>query len=156
MIKLLRVDERYVHGQVAFAWTNTLGANCILIASNEIANNNLRKKTLKLAVPTGTKFVVKTIDEAILTLKSEKIKKYQVFLIVGSVEDAYELVKNIPEITEVNLGNLKKTADRQLVTSSVYLTPNEFKVVKSIAKKNVTVNCQAVPTDKKVTLSAEE
>lgn len=24
MIKLLRVDERLIHGQVAFAWTNSL------------------------------------------------------------------------------------------------------------------------------------
>ncbi|MGC2920454.1 PTS sugar transporter subunit IIB, partial [Enterococcus faecium] len=40
MIKLLRVDERFVHGQVALAWTNNLGANCIFVASNEIATNN--------------------------------------------------------------------------------------------------------------------
>lgn len=31
MIKLLRVDERLIHGQVAFAWTNSLKADCILI-----------------------------------------------------------------------------------------------------------------------------
>ncbi|XIM93897.1 PTS sugar transporter subunit IIB (plasmid) [Enterococcus faecium] len=72
MIKLLRVDERFVHGQVAFAWTNNLGANCIFVASNEIATNNLRKKTLKMAVPTGTKFVVKDMTEAISVLNGEK------------------------------------------------------------------------------------
>ena len=27
MVKLVRVDERLVHGQVAFAWTNSLAAD---------------------------------------------------------------------------------------------------------------------------------
>ncbi|MBU5584912.1 PTS sugar transporter subunit IIB, partial [Enterococcus sp. S181_ASV_20] len=83
--------------QVAFAWTNNLGANCIFVASNEIATNNLRKKTLKMAVPTGTKFVVKDMTEAISVLNGVKIKKYQVFLIVGTGEYAYEITHPVPE-----------------------------------------------------------
>ena len=31
MVKLVRVDERLVHGQVAFAWTNSLAADCIFV-----------------------------------------------------------------------------------------------------------------------------
>lgn len=150
MIKLLRVDERFVHGQVAFAWTNNLGANCILVANDEIATNNLRKKTLKMAVPAGTKFVVKDMDEAVSVLSGEKIKKYQVFLIVGSVEDAYKITQQIPEIKEVNLGNLKKNADRKMITSSVYLNKYELELVSKINESGVTVQCQAVPTDKKI------
>ena len=37
MIKITRVDERLVHGQVAFAWTNSLGADCILVVNDEAA-----------------------------------------------------------------------------------------------------------------------
>jgi fructoselysine and glucoselysine-specific PTS system IIB component len=150
MIKLLRVDERFVHGQVAFAWTNNLGANCIFVASNEIAANNLRKKTLKMAVPTGTKFVVKDMTEAISVLNGEKIKKYQVFLIVGTVEDAYEITQHVPEIKEVNLGNLKKNENRKMITSSVYLNEQELDLVKKMTENGITVQCQAVPTDKKI------
>ena len=31
MIKLVRVDHRLLHGQVAFAWTKNLSVDCILI-----------------------------------------------------------------------------------------------------------------------------
>jgi len=150
VIKLLRIDERFVHGQVAFAWTNHLGVDCILVANDEIATNNLRKKMLKMAAPTGTKFVVKSIKEAITTLKGDKIKKYQVFLIVGTVADAYAIVQQVPEIKEVNLGNLKKTDERRMVTSSVYLTEAERTLIKAIQAEGVSVQCQAVPTDKKI------
>lgn len=51
MIKITRVDERLVHGQVAFAWTNSLGADCILVVNDEAAADKLRATTLKLAAP---------------------------------------------------------------------------------------------------------
>ncbi len=83
-----------------------------------------------MAVPTGTKFVVKDMTEAISVLNGEKIKKYQVFLIVGTVEDAYEITQHVPEIKEVNLGNLKKNENRKMITSSVYLNEQELDLVK--------------------------
>ncbi|MEJ4458151.1 PTS sugar transporter subunit IIB [Enterococcus faecium] len=80
----------------------------------------------------------------------EKIKKYQVFLIVGTVEDAYEITQHVPEIKEVNLGNLKKNENRKMITSSVYLNEQELDLVKKMTENGITVQCQAVPTDKKI------
>jgi len=36
MIILTRVDHRLLHGQVAFSWTQSLGADCILIANDDV------------------------------------------------------------------------------------------------------------------------
>lgn len=43
MIKLLRVDHRLLHGQVAFSWTTNLGADCILIANDGIMHDDLQE-----------------------------------------------------------------------------------------------------------------
>ena len=40
MIKLLRVDYRLVHGQVAISWSRHIGADCILVANDEVAKMN--------------------------------------------------------------------------------------------------------------------
>ena len=40
MIKLVRVDHRLLHGQVAFSWTNGVGANCILVASDTVVHDD--------------------------------------------------------------------------------------------------------------------
>ena len=39
MIKLLRVDKRLLHGQVAFTWTASVGADCILIACDTLQDD---------------------------------------------------------------------------------------------------------------------
>ena len=43
MIKNLRVDHRLLHGQVAFSWTSALGADCILIACDDVMKDDIRK-----------------------------------------------------------------------------------------------------------------
>ena len=49
MITLLRIDHRLLHGQVAFSWTQYVGADCILIANDSVPEDELRKTTIKLA-----------------------------------------------------------------------------------------------------------
>lgn len=49
MIKLVRVDHRLLHGQVAMAWTQSLDVDCMLIANDAIMKDEIRKTTLKLA-----------------------------------------------------------------------------------------------------------
>ncbi|MDU6412659.1 MAG: PTS sugar transporter subunit IIB, partial [Yersiniaceae bacterium] len=107
MITLLRVDHRLLHGQVAFSWTQFIGADCILIANDSVPDDELRKTTLKLAKPPSVKLVIKNISDAIESLKSGVTDKYRLFIVVESVADACRLVNAVPEITSINLGGVK-------------------------------------------------
>ncbi|MCH3237730.1 PTS sugar transporter subunit IIB, partial [Enterococcus faecium] len=100
-------------------------------------------------IPPAIFFYYSTLfDSRFKTLQQNQ--KYQVFLIVGTVEDAYEITQHVPEIKEVNLGNLKKNENRKMITSSVYLNEQELDLVKKMTENGITVQCQAVPTDKKI------
>lgn len=107
MIKLLRVDHRLLHGQVAFSWTGYLNANCILIANDEAVTNDLRRTTLRLAKPASCKLIIKTIEDSIEALNSGKADKYNLFIVVDCVEDAYQLAKHVDRINTINIGGLK-------------------------------------------------
>ncbi len=76
MLTLLRVDHRLIHGQVAMIWTQELATNCILVASDAVVKDDLRKTTLKLARPAGVKLVIKSIDDSIGALVSGVTDKY--------------------------------------------------------------------------------
>ena len=70
MITLLRVDYRLIHGQVAMTWTQELGTDCILVASDAVVKDDVRKNTLKLARPSGVKLVI--------NLSMIPLRRYQV------------------------------------------------------------------------------
>ena len=86
MIKLVRVDHRLLHGQVAMAWTQSLDVDCMLIANDAIMKDEIRKTTLKLAKPNGVKLVMKNIEDSITALNSGVTDKYKLFIVVESIE----------------------------------------------------------------------
>ena len=127
MLKLLRVDHRMLHGQVAFSWTNNIDADCILIANDGVAGDELRKTTMKLAKPQGVKLVIKNIADSITALNFGVTDKYKLFIVVESVEDAYKLTKNVSFIKSINLGGVKSKEGTRNISKAVNLLPEEKK-----------------------------
>lgn len=153
MIKLLRVDHRLLHGQVAFTWTNTLGADCILIANDDVPVDELRKTTIKLAKPQGIRLVIKNIADSIEALKSGVTDKYKLFIVVESIADAARIVSAYPEIKQVNLGGVKAREGTRSISHAVNLLPEEEELVKKMIKQGIEVEIRQVPNDKKVNAS---
>lgn len=153
MILLTRVDHRLLHGQVAFTWTQDLGTDCILIANDDVPNNDLRKTTIKLAKPQGVKLVIKNIEDSIKALKSGVTDKYKLFIVVESIEDAYKLSKAYPDIKQINLGGTKASADKENISKAVNVTPHEKDLIHELLANNVEVEIRQVPSDKKIMAS---
>ena len=82
MIRLCRVDHRLLHGQVAFSWTNAVGADCILVASDSVVNDEVWKTTLKLGKPAGVKLVIKNIADSVKVINSGVTDKYKLLIVV--------------------------------------------------------------------------
>lgn len=150
MIKLLRVDHRLLHGQVAFSWTQALGSDCILIANDEVPKDEIRKTTIKLAKPNGVKLVIKNIEDSIKAINSGVTDKYKLFIVVDSVSDAYKLAVACPEIKQINLGGTKVREGTKNISKAVNLTDEEMKELEKLVKEGVEVETRIVPTDKKV------
>lgn len=150
MILLTRVDHRLLHGQVAFSWTQTIGADCILIANNDVPTNEIRKTTIKLAKPQGVKLVIKNIEDAIAALKSGVTDKYKLFIVVESIADAYKLAEAYPEIKRINLGGIKAKEGSRSIGKSVNVVPEEEELLKQLVEKGIEIDIQQVPSEKKV------
>lgn len=152
MIVLTRVDHRLLHGQVAFSWTQNLGADCILIANDIVPNDEIRKMTIKLAKPQGVKLVIKSISDSIEALNSGVTDKYKLFIVVESVEDAARLVKGYPKIRSINLGGIKSREGTKKISKAINLLPREEELLKEMIENDVEVEIRQVPGDKKLDL----
>jgi len=69
MIKLLRIDERLIHGQVANQWARQLAVNAIVVANDVAAQNEVVKMSLHMAAPDGIKSGCQDCKECNQTVK---------------------------------------------------------------------------------------
>ena len=150
MIILTRVEHRLLHGQVAFSWTQSIGADCILIANDDVPNNEIRKTTIKLAKPQGVKLVIKSIEDSIVALQSGVTDKYKLFIVVESIKDAYQLAKACPQIKQINLGGIKAKEGTRNLGKAVNVLPEEEELLKQWIIEGVEVEIRQVPADKKI------
>lgn len=150
MILLTRVDHRLLHGQVAFSWTNNIGADCILIANDNVVNDELRKTTMKLAKPQGVKLVIKNIVDSIEAIKSGVTDKYKLFIVVESVKDAYTMAKEIKEIKQINLGGTKAQEGTKNISKAVNISPEDENMLNELKSSGVEIEIRQVPTDNKI------
>lgn len=149
MIKLLRVDHRLLHGQVAFSWTQELGVDCILIANDDVPNNEIRKTAMKLAKPQGVKLVIKSISDSIKALKSGVTDKYKLFIVVESVADAYSLATAYPQIDHINLGGTKPADGTKQISKAINVTNEDESKLKELVNQGCEIEIRQVPNDKK-------
>ncbi len=147
MIKLVRVDHRLLHGQVVFAWTKVLGTDCILIANDAVAKDELRMSALRMSKPQGTKLVIKSIKDSIEALNSGVTDKYQLFIIVESIKDAYRLAEQTDAIKKINLGGTKLEAGRRQISKAMFVSEEDCRLLRDMNERQINLEVQMVPDD---------
>jgi fructoselysine and glucoselysine-specific PTS system IIB component len=150
MIKLTRIDDRLVHGQVAFTWTPAISADCLLVANDKVAKDEFMKMTLGLAKPASAKLVIKTLADAAIFINAPRAQQMKILLIVNSVKDAALMADAVSEIKSINFGGIRTNEGSKPVSKAIALTDEDIVVIKEMLAKGIELEVRQVPTDKKV------
>lgn len=152
MITVTRIDHRLLHGQVAFSWIKSTGSNCILIANDAVAADKLRMSALRLAKPEGVKLVIKSVEDSIAAITSGATDKYELFVIVESIEDAYRLARGVngetKVIPEIDLGGVKVEEGKRQISKAVFVSDAECDRIRELEAAGVHVYVQMLPDEK--------
>ncbi len=149
MIKAVRIDHRLVHGQVAFSWTQFLGATRIIVIDDKAANDEFQKMALNMSRPTGVKLDIFTVEKALSKIEKVESLSDTVFIIFGCTRDAARFIKGYPKIKEINYGGIAKKEGSQQFSSVVYLNDEEIVDTKNILDAGVKIFMQQLPTSKR-------
>lgn len=151
MINLVRIDGRLIHGMVAVSWVGAENPDTLVIVNDRAANDEFEKMTLKLAKPGGVDMFVWTKEKAVERLNSSKYANKKIFLVVGNFEDALFVFDNVPDIKRLNVGPTLdekggRVTEGKLEFSNIWISAEEFKILKKIHDKGVEIFAQVSPT----------
>ena len=148
MLIHLRIDDRLIHGQVTVAWSKHVGAQRIMVANDEVANDEIQKSLLPLAAPPGVEVTISSIEEANRYLEDNK----KTFLLVKNPHDALRLIETGVEIKEINLGNMGYSEGKKTIKKSLSLSKKDISHLISLKDKNIKVYFQMLPQDRRIAL----
>lgn len=149
-IVLLRVDDRFVHGQILQGWLPATRAQELLIANDELANDDIQKMIMECAIPYTVNIVIDTIDRVASLLRDDDGKDTRRMVIVDTPADALRLKKAGVKFDHLNLGNISGNGNKKFFTRSVALGEESMSALRQILNEGVDINIQSVPFEKPI------
>lgn len=150
MIKLLRVDDRLIHGAVGFSWTKYLSINLILLCNDAIAKDDFQKMTLDISKPRGTKLKCLSVKDGIEEIKKHLSDSSQVMIIVNNVKDGYDIITSVPEIQSLNLGGIRKNEKTvENLIGAIAVSKEDIQLCNDLISKGIEVELRLIPDGKK-------
>ncbi|QHB64209.1 PTS sugar transporter subunit IIB [Streptococcus pyogenes] len=151
-INLARVDTRLLHGQVATAWTPASKADRIIVASDEVAQDDLRKQLIKQAVPGGVKANVVPISKLIEASKDPRFGNTHALILFQTPQDALRAVEGGVEINELNVGSMAHSTGKTMVNNVLSMDKEDVATFEKLRDLGVTFDVRKVPNDSKKNL----
>lgn len=157
MIKMMRIDDRLLHGQVAFVWKNYLGVTRIIVANDDLLNDPMQQVTMKMVIPDGVKLLIKSIEGAKKILNDPRAKNMDILVVVKNPIDAAELMRcmeNPKDVEHLNIGNSGRInkENRKVLTKEVYVDQQEVSALEELLTYRIPFDIQMTPTSNKVSV----
>lgn len=144
---LTRVDSRLLHGQVATAWTKSVLPNRIIIVSDAVAKDELRKKLIEQAAPPGVKANVVPISKMIEIAKDPRFGGTRALLLFENPRDVVRVMEGGVDIKEVNVGSMAHSVGKVVVSKVLSMGQDDVDAFEEMKAKGVKFDVRKVPND---------
>ena len=149
-IRLVRVDDRLIHGQVVAVWLRSVGADRIVIVDDRVAADPFLVEVLTLAAPAdvavevldtaaGAKRVMELVDSA-----------DRAFVLVKTPATALALLRASVPIEVLNVGGMGAGPGRRPLHRNISASEDERAAMREIESTGTRVEIRVVPDDRPI------
>lgn len=142
-----RVDTRLLHGQVATTWTKQVNPDRIIVVSDGVAHDELRKTMIVQAAPPGVKVHVIPIQKMIDVAHDPRFGATKVMLLFETPQDVQKCVEGGVDIKNVNLGSMAHSVGKVVATNAIALDQADIDCLEKLRSEGVEFDIRKVPAD---------
>ena len=143
---LARIDTRLLHGQVATGWTKAMNPNRIIVVSDSVAKDKLRKNMIAQAAPSGVHANTVPIKKMIEVAKDPRFGNTKAMLLFETPQDALEAIKGGVDIKELNVGSMAYSDGKVNVNQVLAMDQKDIDTFNELKKLGVKFDVRKVPS----------
>ena len=151
-IVLARIDTRLLHGQVATNWAKSTNPDRIIVVSDSVAKDELRKKLIEQAAPPGVKAHTIPLDKLVEVSKDTRFGGTKALLLFENPQDALYVIEKGVDIKELNIGSMAHSVGKVLVNNAISMDQKDVETYKKLDNLGVKFDVRKVTADRPVDL----
>lgn len=149
-IGLARIDDRLIHGQVATRWTKETNVSRIIVISDEVAADHVRKTLLTQVAPPGVTAHVVDVAKAIRVWNNPKYADDRVMLLFTNPIDVWRVVEAGVDIKSVNIGGMAFRQGKTQVNNAVSVDEKDIDAFKKLNDRGIELEVRKVSSDSRL------
>lgn len=150
VIGLARIDDRLIHGQVATRWTKETNVTRIIVVSDEVAADTVRKTLLTQVAPPGVTAHVVDVAKMIRVYNNPKYARERVMLLFTNPTDVERVVEGGVKITSVNIGGMAFRQGKTQVNNAISVDSTDIEAFRKLNARGIELEARKVSSDPKL------
>ncbi|MDR1568023.1 MAG: mannose/fructose/sorbose PTS transporter subunit IIA [Streptococcaceae bacterium] len=147
---LARIDSRLLHGQVATAWTKSTGPTRIIVVSDAVAKDELRKKLIQQAAPPGVKAHVVPIEQMVKIAKDDQhFGGQKALLLFENPQDVLRAVEGGVPLKTINVGSMAHSTGKVQPNKVLAFNQDDIDTFGKLTAAGIDFDVRKVPNDSK-------
>lgn len=144
---LARIDTRLLHGQVATNWTKATHPNRIIVVSDSVSKDDLRKKLIEQAAPPGVRAHVIPLDKLVQVYNDPRFGDTKALLLFENPQDALAVIEKGVEIPELNIGSMAHSVGKVQINNVLSVDQADVDTYKKLRDLGVKFDVRKVSGD---------
>ena len=144
---LARIDTRLLHGQVATNWTKATHPNRIIVVSDTVSKDELRKKLIEQAAPPGVRAHVIPLDKLVQVYNDPRFGDTKALLLFENPQDALAVIEKGVEIPELNIGSMAHSVGKIQINNVLSVDQADVDTYKKLRDLGVKFDVRKVSGD---------
>lgn len=144
---LVRIDSRLLHGQVATAWTKSVRPDRIIVVSDNVSKDKLRKNMIIQAAPPGVRANVVPIKKMIEVSKDPRFGATKALVLFENPEDALKAIEGGVDIKTLNIGSMAHSEGKVAVNKVLSLDEKDVETYDKLNEMGIKFDVRKVPND---------
>ena len=149
-LKLVRVDDRLIHGQVVAIWLKALNARRIVIVDDRTARDEFVSEVIKMAAPPGVAVEIHAVADGIERVAQLVDSPEPAFVLMRSPVTALALREAGVEFPVLNVGGIGAGPGRKPLYRNISASPEELAAMRALESMGTAVELRIVENDRPV------
>lgn len=147
---LARIDSRLLHGQVATAWTKTVQPTRIIVVSDAVSKDELRKKLIQQAAPPGVKAHVVPVEHMVKLAKDDQhFGGQRALLLFENPEDVLRAIEGGVPLKTINVGSMAHSIGKVQPNKVLAFDQKDIDTFNKLKQIGLEFDVRKVPNDSK-------
>lgn len=150
---LTRIDTRLLHGQVSTNWVPHVRPTRIIVVSDKVSQDQMRKTLIQQAAPSGMRAHTIPVSKLAEINDDPRFGATKALLLFETPQDVLKAINLGVDLGEINLGSMAHSTGKTMINRSVSVDQDDIDTLMEIQEKGHEFDVRILPGDAKEDLN---